>query len=175
VLYNIPYRSAVGLTNETLLALAEHPNIVGLKDCCADRAQSIELLRERPAAFRVLTGEDAQYHDALIDGADGAILLSAHVETAGFAKVWQELAAGNRDAALAAWQSVSELTRLLFAEPGPAPAKHWLWRTGLIDSPEVRSPMVAVSDALAARLDHDIARRGVAITERGPRGLVNAG
>ena len=175
VLYNIPYRSAVGLTNETLLALAEHPNIVGLKDCCADRAQSIELLRERPAAFRVLTGEDAQYHDALIDGADGAILLSAHVETAGFAKVRQELAAGNRDAALAAWQSVSELTRLLFAEPSPAPAKHWLWRTGLIDSPEVRSPMVAVSDALAARLDHDIARRGVAITERGPRGLVNAG
>ncbi len=87
VLYNIPYRSAVNLTNETLLALAEHQNIVGLKDCCADRAASIELLRLRPAGFRVLTGEDAQYHDALLDGADGAVLLSAHLETGTFAAV----------------------------------------------------------------------------------------
>src|SRR5262249_8372685 len=99
VLYNIPYRSAVALTNETLLSLAEHPNIVGLKDCCTDRAQTIELLRQRPAGFRVLTGEDAQYHDTLVDGADGGILLSAHVETAGFAAVRGELAAGNRGAA----------------------------------------------------------------------------
>ena len=159
VLYNIPYRSAVGMTNETLLKLAEHPNIVGLKDCCADRAQTIELLRHRPAGFRVLTGEDAQYHDALVDGADGGILLSAHVETEGFASVRRLLAAGHHDAALAAWQRVSELTRLLFAEPSPAPAKHWLWRTGLIDSPEVRSPIVAVSDTLAAKLDHEIACR----------------
>src|SRR5437899_1037773 len=52
VLYNIPYRTAVHLDNDTLLALAEHPNVVGLKDCCADRAQSIELLRRRPAGFR---------------------------------------------------------------------------------------------------------------------------
>jgi 4-hydroxy-tetrahydrodipicolinate synthase len=174
VLYNIPYRSAVALTNETLLSLAEHPNIVGLKDCCADRAQTIELLRQRPAGFRVLTGEDAQYHDALADGADGGILLSAHVETAGFAAVRGELAAGNRGAALAAWQRVSELTRLLFVEPSPAPAKHWLWRTGLIDSAEVRSPIVAVSDTLAATLDREIACRALAMSEATTRGLVNA-
>jgi 4-hydroxy-tetrahydrodipicolinate synthase len=174
VLYNIPYRSAVGLTNETLLALAEHPNIVGMKDCCADRAQTIELLRQRPAGFRVLTGEDAQYHDALTDGADGAILLSAHVETATFASVQTELATGNRDAALASWQRVAELTRLLFAEPSPAPAKYWLWRLGLIDSPEVRSPIVAVSDALAAKLDDEMAHRSVTVPERNARGLVNA-
>ena len=175
VLYNIPYRSAVGMTNDTLLALAEHPNIIGLKDCCADRGQTIELLRHRPAGFGVLTGEDAQYHDALSDGADGAILLSAHVETATFAAVQNELAAGNRDAALAAWQRVSELTRLLFAEPSPAPAKHWLWRAGLIDSPEVRSPMVAVSETLAARLDQEMERRGLATSGASAHGLVNAG
>jgi 4-hydroxy-tetrahydrodipicolinate synthase len=174
VLYNIPYRSAVGLTNETLLKLAEHPNIVGMKDCCADRAQTIELLRHRPAGFRVLTGEDAQYHDALSDGADGAILLSAHVETEGFAAVRREHAAGNPDAALAAWQRVNELTRLLFVEPSPAPAKYWLWRLGLIDSAEVRSPMVAVSDTLAARLDDEIVRGGLLTTETNARGLVNA-
>jgi 4-hydroxy-tetrahydrodipicolinate synthase len=60
VLYNIPYRTSVALTNETLLSLAAHPNIVGLKDCCADRSQSSELLRRRPAGFRVLSGEDAR-------------------------------------------------------------------------------------------------------------------
>jgi len=159
VLYNIPYRTAVGLGNDTLLALAEHPNIVGMKDCCADRAQSIALLRHRPAGFRVLTGEDSQYYDALEDGADGAILLSAHIETGIFAAVQTHLAAGDRDAAAACWQRVSELTRLLFAEPSPAPAKYWLARTGLIASAEVRLPMVEVSAELAARLDQEIAQR----------------
>ena len=168
VLYNIPYRTAVNLANETLLHLAEHPNIVGLKDCGADRAQSIDLLRRRPAGFRVLTGEDAQYYEALGDGADGAILLSAHIETETFASVRTHLKQGNRDAALECWESVSDLTRLLFGEPSPAPAKYWLARTGLIDSAEVRLPMVEVGTELAARLDTEIARRASV------RGLVNA-
>src|SRR5580693_5171818 len=162
VLYNIPYRSGVNLTNETLLALAEHQNIVGMKDCGADRPASIELLRLRPAGFRVLTGEDALYHDALLDGADGAVLLSAHLETDTFAAVLAHLKMGDRDAAAACWQDVCELTRLLFTEPSPAPAKYWLARTGLIDSAEVRSPMVVVGSELAARLDQEIARRTAA-------------
>ncbi|KJC44945.1 dihydrodipicolinate synthase [Bradyrhizobium sp. LTSP885] len=159
VLYNIPYRTAVNLTNATLLALACHPNIVGIKDCCADRAQSIDFVNRRPAGFRVLTGEDTQTFDALSDGADGAILLSAHLHTDTFASIRTQLRQGNRDAALAAWQSVANLTKLLFAEPSPAPAKHWLWRQGLIDSPEVRLPMVEVSEDLAACLDAEIERR----------------
>lgn len=159
VLYNIPYRTSVNLTNETLLELAGHPNIVGLKDCCADRAQSIDLLRRRPAGFRVLTGEDAQYYEALTDGADGAILLSAHIETDAFASVRAQLREGNRDAAFARWESVAEHTRLLFAEPSPAPAKYWLSRTGLIERAEVRLPMVEVGAELAARLDREIERR----------------
>jgi len=162
VLYNIPYRTAVNLTNETLLELARHPNIVGIKDCCADRAQSIDFLARRPAGFRVLTGEDAQYHEALADGADGAILLSAHLETEAFAAVQTLLRQGDRDGARACWESVSELTRLLFAEPSPAPAKHWLARTGLIDSAEARLPMVEVSAELAALLDAEIERRRTA-------------
>jgi len=172
VLYNIPYRTSVNLANDTLLALAEHPNIVGLKDCGADRAQSIELLRSRPAGFRVLTGEDAQYHDALTDGADGAILLSAHIETEMFAAVQTHLAAGDREAAAACWRRVSELTALLFAEPSPAPAKYWLARTGLIASAEVRLPMVDVSAELARRLDREIAQR---TNPSASSGLVNAG
>jgi 4-hydroxy-tetrahydrodipicolinate synthase len=159
VLYNIPYRTAVNLANETLLQLAEHRNIVGIKDCSADREQSIDFLRQRPSGFRVLTGEDAQYFDALTDGADGAILLSAHVETETFASVRALLKQGDREAAQACWESISELTRVLFAEPSPAPAKYWLARTGLIERAEVRLPMVEVSAELAARLDREIARR----------------
>ena len=49
VLYNIPYRTGVSLTNETLLQLASHPNIVGMKDCGADRAQSIDFLAQAAA------------------------------------------------------------------------------------------------------------------------------
>ncbi|MHC2391436.1 4-hydroxy-tetrahydrodipicolinate synthase [Bradyrhizobium liaoningense] len=159
VLYNIPYRTAANITNQTLLRLAEHRNIVGLKDCGASREQSIALLRDRPKAFRVLTGEDANYFEALSDGADGGIVLSAHVETATFAAVHAELKRGNHDAALARWNEVAELTRLSFAEPSPAPAKYWLWRSGLIDSPEVRLPMVEVSSELAAAIDREIERR----------------
>jgi 4-hydroxy-tetrahydrodipicolinate synthase len=159
VLYNIPYRSAVNLTNETLLKLAEHPNIVGIKDCSADRAQSIDLLRRRPQNFRVLTGEDAQYFDALCDGADGAILLSAHLETESFAKVQTLLRQGKAEAARTLWLSIAGLTTLLFEEPSPAPAKYWLAQTGLIDSAEVRLPMVEAGAELASRLDAEIARR----------------
>jgi 4-hydroxy-tetrahydrodipicolinate synthase len=161
-LYNIPYRTSVNISNQTLLRLAEHPNIVGMKDCGNDRAQSIELLRRRPAGFRVLTGEDAQYHNALVDGADGAILLSAHIETGAFASIRTLLWEGNQDAASARWSSLAGLTDLLFAEPSPAPAKYWLARTGLIDSAEVRLPMVEVSPQLAARLDAEIEQRAVA-------------
>jgi 4-hydroxy-tetrahydrodipicolinate synthase len=168
VLYNIPYRTSVNLTNETLLRLAEHPNIVGLKDCSADREQSIDLLRRRPPNFRVLAGEDAQYYDALTDGADGAILLSAHIETESFAAICRLLREGDREAALARWECICDLTRLLFAEPSPAPAKYWLWRSGLIDSAEVRLPTVEVSEQLAARLDKEIEQRCPSI-DRLPR------
>jgi 4-hydroxy-tetrahydrodipicolinate synthase len=159
VLYNIPYRASVTLETETLLELANHPNIVGMKDCGANRAQSIDLLRRRPADFRVLTGEDALYFEALSDGADGAILLSAHIETSTFAAIRKLFKEGKLEEARERWESVAALPRLLFAEPSPAPAKYWLARTGLIESAEVRLPMVEVSRELAARLDAEIARR----------------
>ena len=107
----------------------------------------------------MLTGEDALYHEALADGADGAILLSAHLETDAFASVQTLLNQGDRGGAQACWKAISGLTRLLFAEPSPAPAKYWLKRSGLIDSAEVRLPMVEVSAELGALLDEEIERR----------------
>lgn len=156
LIYNIPYRTGVNLSNENLLRLAERPNIVGLKDCCADAAQSFELLRERPQGFSVLTGEDALFYSALTQGADGAILASGHVLTAAFAGIRNRLISSDQPGALADWQRLSPVPRLLFAEPSPAAVKHWLWRTGLIDSPEVRLPMTGATEALARRIDHEI-------------------
>ena len=113
----------------------------------------------------MLTGEDAQYFDALRRRRRRRHPASAHVETAIFAEIWRLHAAGEREAALARWRSVADLTRLLFSEPSPAPIKHWLWRAGLIDSPEVRLPMTEVSEELAARIDAEITRRKTASTQ----------
>jgi 4-hydroxy-tetrahydrodipicolinate synthase len=160
LVYNIPYRTGVNLGNETMLRLAECRNIVGVKDCSADPAQSFDLLRLRPPGFAVLTGEDAGFHAALTQGADGGILASAHLRTGDFAAIRAKLLGGDGPGALAAWRNLVDLPRLLFAEPSPAAIKYWLWRIGLIDSPELRLPMTGVSDALAARIDREIARAG---------------
>jgi 4-hydroxy-tetrahydrodipicolinate synthase len=158
LIYNIPYRTGVNLGNETMLRLAEIENIVGVKDCSADAGQSFDLMRLRPEGFSVLTGEDALFYTALIQGADGGILASAHVETLAFAAIYQRLKHGDQPGALEAWRTLADVPRLLFHEPNPAPIKHWLWRTGLIDSPELRLPMVPVSDGLAARIDQQVER-----------------
>lgn len=158
LIYNIPYRTGVNLGNETMLRLAEHANIVGVKDCCADLLQSFDLIRSRPPGFAVLTGEDALFYPALTLGSDGGVLASAHVETAAFATIRARLLQGDQPGALNAWRRLVDLPRLLFAEPSPAPIKHFLWRTGLIDSPELRLPMTPVSDGLAARIDQEISR-----------------
>jgi len=159
MIYNIPYRTGVNLANETLLRLAELANIVGVKDCCADQVQSFDLMRARPDRFAVMTGEDALLYAALTQGADGGILAAAHVETARFAAIRQMLLAGDHRAALQAWRGLVDVARLLFAEPSPAPIKHWLARTGLIDSPEVRAPIMPVSAALAARIEREMEQR----------------
>ena len=52
LIYNIPYRTGVNLSNETMLRLAQRSNIAGVKDCCADASQSFDLLRMRPPGFR---------------------------------------------------------------------------------------------------------------------------
>jgi 4-hydroxy-tetrahydrodipicolinate synthase len=152
MIYNIPYRTGVNLGNEAMLELAALPNIVGVKDCSADMAQSCDLLRRKPEGFAVLTGEDALFHPMLTQGAAGGIIASAHVAPRGFAEVLARVRAGDAAGALAAWHTICHWPPLLFAEPSPAPIKHWLWRAGLIDSPEVRLPMTPVTEGLAGRI-----------------------
>src|SRR4051794_17161303 len=156
MIYNIPYRTGVNLGNETMLRLAGRGNIVGAKDCCGDTLQTVELLRKRPPGFAVLTGEDALFYGALVRGSDGGILASAHLETEAFAAVRRHLLAGDALRASAQWRQLAEIPRLLFSEPSPAGLKYWLWRAGLIDSPELRLPMAPVTGELARQLDRRI-------------------
>jgi len=152
-IYNIPYRTAVNLSNDSLLELAGVPNIVGVKDSCGILAQSLDLLARKPSGFSVLTGEDALYFTMLANGADGGILAASHIMTERFREVSQRFAANDVAGARAAWAPLASVVPLLFAEANPMPIKHLLWRQGLIDSPECRLPLTKISDALARRLD----------------------
>jgi 4-hydroxy-tetrahydrodipicolinate synthase len=157
VIYNIPYRTAVNLANDTLLELAETPNIVGVKDSSGSLAQSLDLLARRPAGFAVLTGEDALYFTMLANDADGGILAAAHLRTGQFLEVAGRMAANDIAAARAAWAPLARFVPLLFAEANPMPIKYALWRQGLIASPECRLPLSRISDGLARELDRVLA------------------
>jgi len=122
IVYNIPYRTGVNLANATLLRLAELPNIVGVKDCCAEQMQTFDLLRARPEGFAVLTGEDALFYGVVAHGADGGILAAAHVETVHFAAVRNALIAGRREEALRAWHDLVDLACGPDRQPGGAAA-----------------------------------------------------
>jgi 4-hydroxy-tetrahydrodipicolinate synthase len=159
VIYNIPYRTAVNLANDSLLALAEVKNIVGVKDSSGSIAQSLELLARKPADFSVLTGEDALYFTMLANGAEGGILAASHVMTEHFVEVGRRLAANDLAGARAAWAPLAPLVPLLFAEANPMPIKYLLWRQGLIASPECRLPLMRISDGLARRLDTIVGER----------------
>ena len=153
LIYNIPYRTGVNLTNETLLRLSEVANIAGVKDSSGNLAQSLELLRIRPEGFAVLTGDDASFFTTLAHGGDGGILASAHVGTARFLEVYARMAANDHRGARAVWSRLEPVVAMLFAEPNPMPIKHVLWRQGLIRSAECRLPLTAVSEALGRRLE----------------------
>jgi 4-hydroxy-tetrahydrodipicolinate synthase len=162
LIYNIPYRTAVNLLNDSLLELAEVPNIVGVKDSSGILAQSLELLARKPADFSVLTGEDALYFTMMANGADGGILASSHLWTERFVEVGRRFADNDLAGARAAWAPLAAFVPLLFAEANPMPIKHLLWRHGLIASPECRLPLTRISDGLARRLDACFVERAAA-------------
>jgi len=163
VVYHVPYRTAQPLTAAALHRLAATPNITGIKLAPGViDPPVVEFLAAPPEDFTVLVGDDVLLAPLLAMGAHGGILASAHIDTARFAAIRDMHIAGDQPGALRAWRELVDLPRLLFAEPSPAPIKRWLWRAGLIDSPEVRLPMTQVSDALAARIDREVERTRMA-------------
>ncbi|MCB2298573.1 4-hydroxy-tetrahydrodipicolinate synthase [Clostridium tagluense] len=153
ILYNIPYRTGRNVENTTIRKLSELKNIVGIKDSSGDIAQTIDLVLNKPKNFSVLTGEDALFYSTLSLGGDGGILASAHINTEGFIKVYNEVTSNDSKAALETWKKLYEFIPMLFQEPNPAPLKYCLRKMGLIDSSEVRLPLVEITEDLQKKLD----------------------
>lgn len=153
ILYNIPYRTGRNVENETLYRLAELKNIVGLKDASGDIKQTMELLRQPPANFSILTGEDIFFYLTLVLGGQGGILASAHLNTSQFIEIYDKVKKNDHQAALAVWEKIANLIPLLFEEPNPAPIKYCLEKLGLIHSAETRLPLMPVSEKLQRTLD----------------------
>jgi 4-hydroxy-tetrahydrodipicolinate synthase len=124
LLYNIPYRTGVNLSNDSVLELSKIPNIKGIKDSCANLAQTVELLRRKPPAFSVMAGEDAMFYTTLALGGDGGILASAHFEPSKFVQIFERIAANDHQRARSLWHTVEPAIRLFFKESNPLPIKH---------------------------------------------------
>ena len=153
IIYNIPYRTGTNVENETVHRLAALKNIIGLKDCSGDMKQTTDLLINPPKDFSILTGEDAYFYTTLILGGQGGIMGSAHLRTKEFIEVYNLVRTNNHQAALKKWQSLYNIIPLLFAEPNPTPLKYCLNKLGLIDSDEVRLPLVNITAELESKLD----------------------
>jgi 4-hydroxy-tetrahydrodipicolinate synthase len=162
LVYNIPYRTGVNLSNDAVLALSEIPNIIGIKDSCANTGQSIDLLRRRPSTFSIMTGEDALFYTMLAHRADGGILAAAHFRPEIFLSIYERMKANDHRGAQAAWAKVEAAVPVFFRESNPVPIKYWLWRKGLIQSPECRLPLAKISTSLAKELDSLVSNDGQA-------------
>ena len=156
VLYNIPYRTGRNMENETILKLSEEKNIVGVKDASGDFNKTIELLLNKPDEFSVLSGEDNLFYSSLLLGGDGGVTASAHLKTRDFIKVYDYIQNNDAKAALEIWKEISPMIPLLFKEPNPTPIKYMLKKIGLINSDEVRLPLVPISQELKNELDSNI-------------------
>lgn len=162
VAYNVPHRTGRGLGAAALLALAEHPRIVGLKQAVgAIDADTLELLARSGPGFRVLAGDDAFVAPALLMGGAGAICAAAHLCTPCFAELVERGLAGDHVRVRELASALLPLVVAGFAEPSPAVWKGALARTGLLDTPELRRPMTPASEAAVDRL--------VGLAERIPR------
>ncbi len=148
IIYNIPHRTGTNIENNTILELSKIPNIVGLKDCCGNILNSLELLRNKPKGFSILTGEDKLLFQFLVSGYDGGILASSHVMTEEFIKMYKCIDANKHKEAADIWNKLYSVCDMLFKEPNPAPLKYKLYIDGMIESYETRKPIIEVSENL---------------------------
>ncbi|SDC51437.1 4-hydroxy-tetrahydrodipicolinate synthase [Cupriavidus sp. YR651] len=149
VLYDIPYRTGATLTLDTLLALADHDNIVAIKDCGGNARTTQALIADGRLA--VLAGEDDQLLGTLALGGQGAIIASAHCRPDLFVAIWRAVAEGRLAEARRLFHALMPLVQALFAEPNPGPVKALLARQGWLRD-ALRTPMTPASAALADRL-----------------------
>lgn len=150
ILYNIPGRVVVELTPETMLRLAEHPNIIGVKECTT-LANIAYLVEHRPDDFLVYTGEDGDAFHAMTLGADGVISVASHTNGDEMHQMFEAIANNDIQAAAKIQRQFIPKVNALFSCPNPAPVKAVLNYLGFNVGP-LRLPLVAAPEEDAKRI-----------------------
>jgi len=130
MIYNIPGRTAVNVLPETLLALAEHPNIVAVKESSGDIMQISEICARAPKGFDVYSGDDHLALPVAAVGGVGVVSVASHVAGEEIKAMLDAYADGDVDHAAALHQRLLPLVRALFAVTSPIPVKAAMARFG---------------------------------------------
>lgn len=145
VLYNVPGRTAVNLEAATCLELARDPRFVAVKEASANLAQITTILRERPAGFRVLSGDDNFTLAVMAHGGDGVISVVSNVLPAPTAQLCEAMDRGDLSAARR-WEAVlAPVVDACFVESNPIPAKAMLAMMGRLHD-VLRLPLVPLAE-----------------------------
>ena len=145
ILYNVPGRTSVDLSNDTTARLAELDNIVGIKDATGNLERGRELITTTPADFAIYSGDDPTALELILSGAQGNISVTANVVPALVAEVCRLGLAGEREEAVAIDASLASLNKALFLEANPIPVKWALAHMGVIGS-GLRLPLTELDE-----------------------------
>jgi 4-hydroxy-tetrahydrodipicolinate synthase len=145
-LYNVPGRTGVNMKPDTVLRLAGHPNIVGIKESSGDLAQVQHLLLGRPDDFAVLSGEDWMTLAVIAAGGDGLVSVAANEIPKLMSQLVRRTLRGQVADAREILYQVLPLLEANFLETNPAPVKAALAAMGRIED-VVRLPLVPLSDS----------------------------
>ena len=151
ILYNVPGRTGTNMKTETTLRLAEIPNITAVKEASGDLAQIIDIKRQAPDGFTVLSGNDDQTLPLMACGADGVISVASNVAPKQMKALTQAVAASDLKEAIRLNNSLMPLYHACFVESNPIPAKAALSLMGLC-SDEMRLPLLPATDRTKALL-----------------------
>ena len=145
ILYNVPGRVGVNLLASTCVELAQHPNIVAVKEASGNLQQIMEILRDKPADFDVLSGDDGITQPLMALGATGVISVAANAYIKPFAKMMSAMREGRTAEALQLHYAMLRMNQLIFADGNPAGIKCLMSHMGLCKN-VLRLPLVPVNE-----------------------------
>ncbi len=149
IVYNVPGRTGSNIEAATTLELAEHENIVAVKEASGNLAQIGEIIRHRPARFTVLSGDDPLTLQVMADGGDGVVSVTSNAAPKLVARLTEFAAAGNYTAARDINHQLAEWTTAAFIESNPIPVKAGLAMMGKIAN-VLRLPLVPLAEKFEA-------------------------
>ncbi|WP_172300235.1 4-hydroxy-tetrahydrodipicolinate synthase [Pseudoruegeria sp. HB172150] len=160
IIYNIPPRSVVDMTPETMGELAKLPRIIGVKDATGDLARVSMQRITCGADFIQLSGEDPTAHGFNAQGGTGCISVTANVAPKLCSELQQACAAGDYATALTIQDRLMPLHKAIFTEPGLCGAKYGMSVLGLC-SDEVRSPLITLTEPTKAKVRDAMVHAGL--------------